>query len=161
MQPLFKKRHIEVEIEDSRGKDLSRTNTRRYNRGVQLGNEENFLRIESKPLYGSNTLLKIEAVATASGCRFTAVHDRIVIDSSEETKKRFADFTTLNTVEFELLLSEGGWIRLKRDVKGYVVVGYRIADWKASAAMEVEIIVEGEFTQQLYNDIAALLRGKL
>jgi hypothetical protein len=127
---------------------------------VQFGNEENFLKIEPKPIYGSELLLKIEAVATAFGCRFSAVNVRVVLDSSEETKRKFADFASLNIAEFELRISESGWIRFNRNGRGHVTLSYRIANRKASAAMEGEVIVEGEFTRQLYSDLSALLGGK-
>jgi hypothetical protein len=127
---------------------------------VQLGDEENFLRIKSRPIIGSHTRLEIEAVATSTGCRFSVVHDSVLCSSSEQTMQRLADFTALVTSEFEVQLSEGGWLRFIRDLRGYVMVRYRVASERASAAAEGEIMVEGEFTQQLCRDVAALLKGK-
>jgi hypothetical protein len=125
---------------------------------MRIGDSENFLSIDSVPLDAGHALLKIEVSATASGCRFNAFHDRVVIDSSNSVQERFANFASLNTMEFETFLSEGGWLRLKRDSRGYVTVAYRVAGWKASAAMEGEIIVEGEFSGKLCRDLAVLLR---
>jgi hypothetical protein len=134
---------------------------------VRYGSEANFLTIHpnsSPDPYDQR--VKIEAVATSGGRRFSAVNDRIVAFSSEETNLRFADFADLKISEFELRISEGGWLRFKRDLRGYVTVRYRVCgDILAGmesflAAMEGEVIVEGEYTNQLYRDILALLKGK-
>jgi hypothetical protein len=83
-----------------------------------------------------------------------------MLDSSDDTLKRFADFESLNGEQVEIPLTEGSWLRLQRDSKGYITLSYRISGWKASAAMEGEIVVEGEFAGKCCREIGALLRGQ-
>jgi hypothetical protein len=131
---------------------------------MQLGDHENFLRIdanESPDPY--DQLIKVEAVASFSSYRFTAVHDALIItDRSEGIKQRFTDFRELKTAEFELQLSEGGWVKFKRHLTGYVTVHYRIAATRGfiNASMDGETTVDGEFVNELYSLIGSLLKDK-
>ena len=142
-------------------KDLCRTNTQRYTYLVHLGAPKNFLRIRPTLIDGSFLIVTIEAVATAPGCRFSALNDNVVIaDSSETTMQKFADFADLKMAEFELRISAGGWLRFKRNLRGALTVRYRIGG-PGDLSMEGEVIVEGEYTHQLYSHISAWLRNKI
>jgi hypothetical protein len=83
-----------------------------------------------------------------------------MVDSSDATIQRFADFESLTSEQIEIPFTEGGWLRLQRDARGYITVRYRIAAWKASAAMEGELTVEGEFAGGFCRELGALLRGQ-
>ena len=126
---------------------------------MRIGQDNNFLCIESSPLEGGYSAFRAEAVATASGRRFTASHDRLMMDSDEATLRRFADFESLKSEQIEIPFTEGGWLRFQRDPHGYIAVRYRISGWKASAAMEGEVVVEGEFAGSFCREFGALLRG--
>jgi hypothetical protein len=125
---------------------------------MRIGQDDNFLSIESVPLEGGYAACRVEAVASASGRRFTASHDRLMLDSSDATVQRLADFESLKTEQIEIPFTETGWLRFQRDARGYITVRYRIAGWKAPAAMEGELIVEGEFAGRFCREIGALLR---
>jgi hypothetical protein len=127
---------------------------------MRIGQADNFLCIESSPLEGGYLAFRAEAVATASGRRFTASHDRLLKDTDEATLRRFADFESLKNEQMEIPFTEGGWLRLQRDSHGYITMRYRIGGWKASAAMEGEIVVEGEFAGSFCREFGTLLRGQ-
>src|SRR3954447_22858759 len=109
---------------------------------MRIGHDDNFLSIESTPLEGDYAACRVKVVASASGRRFTASHDRLMLDSSDETRQRLADFESLKTEQLEIPFTESGWLRFQRDSHGYITVRYRIGGWKASAAMEGEVVVE-------------------
>ena len=127
---------------------------------MRIGRDDNFLSIESCPLEGGYTACRVEAVATASGRRFSASHDRLMLESSEQVKQRFADFEALKSAHCEVPLSEGGWLRFERDARGYITVRYRIGGRKASAAMEGAVVVEGELAGGFCREFGALLRAQ-
>ncbi len=127
---------------------------------MRIGADDNFLSIESNPLAGGYAACHVEALATGSGRRFFASHDRLMLDSSVQVLQRFADFEALKSPRVEIPLTEGGWLRLERDARGLITVRYRIGGWKPSAAMEGEISVEGEFAGSFCQDFGALLRAQ-
>lgn len=127
---------------------------------MHIGQDDNFLCIESSPLEGGYAACRVEAVASASGRRFTASHDRLMLDSSDATIRRLADFESLKTEQIEIPFTESGWLRFQRDSHGHIAVRYRIGGWKASAAMEGEVLVEGEFAGRFCREFGALLRGQ-
>jgi len=77
--------------------------------------------------------------------------------ATEETPTQIADFRAHRRQRFELALSEGGWLRVKRVPSGHTLVRYRIAQWKAGLALEGELRLEGEVAQAFSNDIGGLL----
>jgi len=127
---------------------------------VRIGQDDNFLSIEARPPEGGYAACRVEAVASASGRRFTALHDRVMLDSTEAITRQFADFEELKSEHVEVPFTEGGWLRLVRDARGYITVRYRIGGWKASAAMEGELLGEGEFAGGFCRDFGVLLRGQ-
>ena len=127
---------------------------------MRIGQDDNFLSIDVSPLEGGYSAFRAEAVATASGRRFTASHDRLMMETDEATLRRFADFESLKSEQIEIPFTEDGWLRLQRDSHGYITVRYRIGSWKASAVMEGEVVVEGEFAASFCREFGALLRGQ-
>jgi len=127
---------------------------------MRIGQDDNFLCIESSPLEGGYAACRVEAVASASGRRFTASHDRLMLDSSDAMMQRLADFESFKTEQIEIPFTESGWLRVQRDSHGHITVGYRIGGWKASAAMEGEVVVDGEFAGGFCREFGALLRGQ-
>jgi hypothetical protein len=128
---------------------------------MRIGDDENFLSIDSDPMLGGYSTCRIEAAATASsGCRFTGSHDCVMMDASDPVRERFAEFADLRTTQAEIPLTTGGWIRLERDNRGYITVRYRIGAWKTSAAMEGEVYIDSEFANSFYREFGALFRAQ-
>jgi len=128
---------------------------------MRIGNDDNSFSIDSDPMLGGYTMCRIQAVASASsGRRFTASHDCVMMDASEPVREGFAKFADLESTQTEIPLSEGGWIRLERDSRGYITVSYRIGGWKAVAAMEGEVLIEGEYANSFCREFGALFRAQ-
>jgi hypothetical protein len=127
---------------------------------MRIGNDDTFLLMEAAPLEGGYSALRVEAVASASGRKFTAAHDRLMMDSDEATVQRFVEFADLKREQFETPFTEGGWLRFQRDSHGAIIVRYRVGGWKAAAAMEGEVLVDGEFANSFCREFGALLRSQ-
>ena len=127
---------------------------------MRIGHDENFLSIEVLPTFAGHAQCKLEAVAEVSGRRFTASHDALLMDTGDATRKGFEEFANLRSHHVQIALSEGGWLRFDRDARGWITVQYRVRAWKLAAAMEGDVIVEGEFTGNLCREFAELLRAQ-
>jgi len=127
---------------------------------MRIGHDEIFLLIESEPLDGGYAAMRVEAVASASGRKFTASHDRLMMVTDDSTVQNFSDFASLKSGQFETTLTENGWLRFKRNSHGAITVRYRIGSWKVSAAMEGEVVVEGEFANAFCREFSILLRSQ-
>jgi len=124
---------------------------------MRIGSENNFLMIEVVPVKDGCPVLQVEAVASASGRRFTASHDRLLISRCDLD---FSDFDSLKSNQFEVAFTEGGWLRFQRDLHGNVTIKYRIGGWSASAAMDGEVTVDGEFANKFCREFGALLQSQ-
>jgi len=127
---------------------------------MYIGQNDNFLSIEPVILEGNHIAYRVEATASASGRKFTASHDRLMLDSSDARMQQLVHFETLKTDQIEIPLSETGWLRFQRDSHGNIVVHYRIHGWQVSASMEGKIFVDGEFRGRFLQEFGALLRGQ-
>ncbi len=125
---------------------------------MRIGQDNNFLSIQLNSLEGGYTICRIDAVAIASGCRFTASHEKLMLEASDDILKKFADFESFESEQIEIKLSEGSWLRFQRDARGYITVCYRISSWKVSSVIEGEIVIDGEFTGSFCRKFGALLR---
>jgi hypothetical protein len=126
---------------------------------MRIGKGDSYLSIESSPLEGGYPAFRAQAVASALDQRFTASHDCLMMDTNEATRQRFADFESLKTQQLEIVFAEDGWFRCERNSRGYIKVRYRIGGGKASAGMEGELAVEGQFAGTFCRDLGALLRA--
>jgi hypothetical protein len=126
---------------------------------MRIGTDNNFLSLERVEPDDPHSPWRVEAVASASGQRFTAAHDRVMLDASEKTIQQLAEFESLQAQGVEVVLTEGGWVRLERDAHGAVSVSYRLASWKGHAVLKGELIVDGEFAGACCRELAALLCG--
>jgi hypothetical protein len=128
---------------------------------MRIGHDDNFLSIDSDPMLGGYATCRTQAVASASsGRRFTASHDCVMMDASDPVRECFVKFANLGSIQTKIPLSEGGWIHLERDNRGYIIVRYRVGGWKASAAMEGEVFVEGEFANSFCREFGALFSAQ-
>ena len=85
------------------------------------------------------------------------MYDRVVANTSAESSKQMADFAALRAQRFEVDLSEGGWLRLNRDVRGYILIRYRVGRLQAGAAIEGEIVLESESASSFCKELGAIL----
>ena len=126
---------------------------------MRIGHDDNYLLIECDSPLGGYSTCRLEAVAAAAGRRFTAVHEGVMMDTSDQTRQQWSEFEQLKTATVEIRLSEGGWLRIDRDYRGYITVRYRMAGWKAAAAMEGEALIEGEYAGSFCREFGAFLKS--
>jgi hypothetical protein len=125
---------------------------------MRVGRDDNFLSIERIQPGDPHSPWRIEAVATSKAQRFSAVHERVILENSLTTAQQFAVFEALKTQKVEIPLTEGGWLRLERDARGYITVCYRISCWNLGAVLKGKVTVEGEFAGSFCREFAVLLR---
>jgi hypothetical protein len=124
---------------------------------MRIGGNDNFLLIEKRDANDVYSPWRVEAVATASGQKFSMVHDRVILDASEKTLRQFADFEALKTDHIKIPLSEGGWLNLERQTRGYITVHFRVLSTKLSAALDGAVVVEGDYASGFCRELGALL----
>ena len=86
-----------------------------------------------------------------------AMYDRVIVNASSEALEKITGFAELRLQRAEVELSEGGWIRLKRDVRGYILVQYRVGRLKTGAALEGEIVLEVEPAKAFCKELQRIL----
>jgi hypothetical protein len=108
-------------------------------------------------MLGGYPLWTVKALAVSGGRRFEARHDCIMVVKPVELADRLADFEALRCPQFELILTEGGWIRFVRESCGRIEVSYRISAAKIPAAFDGSVRVEGEFSSELIRGVRRIL----
>jgi hypothetical protein len=128
---------------------------------MRIGQNDNYLSLELDSSIVDYPPLRVEAVCTAFGRKFTAAHDGVLISSEEVALQRFTDFESLKIEQMEIALTGEGWIRFQREPRGDITVRYRIEGWNPPAAMEGTVVVEGEYTASFYREFGELLRRRI
>jgi len=123
---------------------------------MRIGHDDNFLCIERLgrtpcPVW------RLEATVHGAGWILAAMYDRVLVNASQETLEEFAGFAQLRRQRAEVELSEGGWLRLKRDGRGYILVQYRVGRLKTGAALEGEIVLEVEPAKAFCGELRTIL----
>lgn len=127
---------------------------------MRIGSDDNFLSIELRDLDGACASWTVEAGASFSCGEFRASHDSILVSSSAGDIQQIDDFASCMTSACDLSFSEGGWLRLSRDLRGYITVRYRLASRRASAVLEGEVMVEGEFAGDFCRQLRLLFASQ-
>jgi hypothetical protein len=123
---------------------------------MRIGHKDNFLFIE-KIGPAAFPMWRFEASILGPGWQLSAVYDRVVVNTSPETLGQITDFGGRRTHKLELELSEGGWLRLKRDARDFVLLRYRVGRLQAGAALEGEIVLEAEAAGPFCRELNTLL----
>ncbi len=123
-----------------------------------IGCSNNWLRIEQVGTAGSSSAWRCSAAVVASEWELKGVHARVFLDNQEQAIKDAARFVALNTTQLEIRLSDGGWLRVRRHLKGVVLVRYRVACLGAGTAFEGEIILESGAADAFARELEELLR---
>jgi len=126
---------------------------------MRIGLENNFFSITKIDPQGPDSAYLVEAAAAGEGFQVRGVHETVTLPISPSVLAEFADFESLKNSLLELRLSEGGWLRLNRNIRGTIVCHYRLCRWQLGAAFEGEIIVDGEFATALCRELKSLLQA--
>jgi hypothetical protein len=121
---------------------------------MRIGSSTNWLEIERT---GPQLACRFTAASEGAGLKFEAIHDRVFIDISEHTIEEIDGFIALKVHQLELRLSDGGWLRIKRHIKGFIIVRYRVSCLNGRTAFEGEIIMVSGAADGFYRDLKALL----
>ena len=124
---------------------------------MRIGSDDNYVLLERVGQDGSATLLRIEAATLGADWKFAVVHEQVQLNSADETRQTVADFTAHRLQRFAILLSEGGWLRGKRDPVGNMLVRYRVGQISAGAALEGEVALGVEAGETFCRKLGALL----
>lgn len=90
------------------------------------------------------------------GC-LAAVHGRARVHTTEQTPEKFADFVARRAQRFDLMLSRGGWLRVRRGRGGRTLVRYRLAQWGAGASLEGAVRLERGSSEAFCRELGGLL----
>jgi len=124
---------------------------------MRVGSDHSYLSVERVGQEGPKLIWRIEAAVASGGWRFRAVHDRLQVDTTDETLRRIGDFTANRIQQFEMILAEGVGLRIKRDPSGRVLIRYRVGQVSPSAALEGAVVLKGETADAFCRQLEGLL----
>jgi len=124
---------------------------------MRIGDQTTGLTLERVEAASRFCTWRCEATAVVAGWKCAAVHDKVTIDGFEEAFQQMLDFSILQIPRVEIALSEGGWMRIKRDFRGRIVVRYRLVRLDVGAAVEGEVVLEAERADVFCRDLIGLL----
>ena len=124
---------------------------------MRIGSDDSFLYVEKVGQEGPTITWRVAGAVGGPGWRFTATHDRVQVDNIDEAVSRVADFTARKVQRIDLVLREGGWLRIKRKPTGCILVRYRVGQVASGAALEGEIGLRGESAEAFCQQIGGLL----
>ncbi len=121
-----------------------------------IGSENSFLSLERVEQEDPTVAWRFLAAAAGAGC-VAAVHGQANVITTEETPAQVADFMAHRAQRLDLVLSEGGWVRIKRNPNGRALVRYRVSQLKASLVLEGEVRLEPEPAEAFCRELGGLL----
>ena len=124
---------------------------------MRIGSDDNWICIERVQPAQPASVCRFTAVATGAGWRFAATGEQVLVYVSNETMDDIGDFTALKIHQIELGLSDGGWLLIKRHIKGFILVRYRATCRSVGASLQAEIVLEAEAAKAFCNDLSELL----
>jgi hypothetical protein len=124
---------------------------------MRIGDRSNYLSIERIATLGQNCVWHCEAGAVCAGWKVVAVHDQVLVTEWEKALQQALDFVILQIPRVEFGLSEGGWLRIRRDSRGYIVVRYRLGRLNAGAAVEGEVVLDSRKGDEFCKELTAVL----
>ena len=124
---------------------------------MRIGDRSNYLSIERVEASTQSCIWHCEAAAVCAGWKVVAVHDQVVVHQWEEALQQALDFVILQIPRIEVGLSEGGWLRIRRDIRGHIVVRYRLGRLSAGAAVEGEVVLDPRSGDEFCKDLTAVL----
>lgn len=124
---------------------------------MRIGSANSFLSIEKDTSQGSACIWQLEAAMTGDSWSFAYADGHICVESSRELRKELIAFEAIKTQRLHIMLSEGGWLRVKRDARGYILIAYQLAQLSAGATVRGEVVLEPESGSELCRQLALLL----
>jgi hypothetical protein len=123
---------------------------------MYIGSDSNFLSLEKVQHEGPTLVWRFLAGVAGAGC-IAAVHGEAEVITTDETPTQIADFRAHRAQKLGLVLSEGGWLRIRRVPSGRTLVRYRVCQLKASLVLEGDIRLEAEPAEAFCRELGELL----
>ena len=124
---------------------------------MRIGSDDNWICIERVGPPHPAWVCRFTAAATSAGWKFAVSGEQVLVCVSKQILDDIADFAALKIHQVELGLSDGGWLLIKRHVKGFVLVRYRASCRSLGAALQAAIVLEAEAAKAFCNDFTELL----
>ncbi len=121
-----------------------------------IGSDNNFLSLEKVAHEDPTVTWRFLAAAAGAGC-VAAVHGEANVITTDETPTQVADFMAHRAQRLDLILSEGGWLRVKRNPSGRALVRYRVCQLKASLVLEGEVRLEPDPAEAFCRELGGLV----
>jgi hypothetical protein len=128
---------------------------------MNIGADYRFLSLERVGQRGPDLFLRLAAAALGPGWRFTAAHERIRVIPENNALEQIADFAALQARSFKVKLRHGGWLRVRRDRHGHILVRYRVCQVSAGAAVEGEARLTGAAAEDFCSGLSEALPGRV
>lgn len=123
---------------------------------MRINTDDSFLSLERVEPEGPSVVWRVQAAVASEGC-IVAVHGRTKVRTTDDTPERLADFTAHRAQRLDLVLSKGGWLRLKRAPSGRTLVRYRFGRLSAGASLEGEVRLDGKSAEACCQELGGLL----
>ena len=123
---------------------------------MRINSNDSYLSLEKVEQPGATVVWRVAAAVSHEGC-LAAVHSRTRVHKTDQTPEEIADFAARRAQHFELMLSRGGWLRVRRSRGGRTLVRYRVAQWGAGASLEGRVRLERESAEAFCRELGGLL----
>jgi len=123
---------------------------------MRIDSDNNCLTFERVEQQGSTVFWRFVAAVNNAGC-LAAVYGRAKVHKTEETPTQIANFAAHRARHFELRLSRGSWLRLRRGRGGCTLVRYRLGQWGSGASLEGRVRLKGKSAETFCRELGGLL----
>lgn len=124
---------------------------------MRIGSDDNYFSVERLGADGALATWRIEAAVGHEGWHSVGVSDDVQVSVSDETRVHLTDFEADKIRRFETHFMGGGWLRLKRDLSGSVLLRYRVVQVSVGAALEGAILLKREDAEQFCRQLKGLI----
>jgi len=123
---------------------------------MRIGSDDSFLSLERVEQEGPTLVWRIQAAIVGAGC-IAAVCRRAKVAITDGTLERMADFSAHRVQQFKVILSHGGWLRVKREPRGRTLVRYRVGRLSSGATLEGKVRLKGKAGEVFCREVEGLL----
>ena len=99
----------------------------------------------------------MESAVGGADWKFEVIHDRVRVAATDEILSQIDNFAAHRVRNFDIVLLDGGWLRIKHGGRGCVLVRYRVGQVSVGAALEGEIALEGQAAKVFGRKLRGLL----
>jgi hypothetical protein len=124
---------------------------------MRIGSGKSFLSIEKVGSAGRGPVWRLESEIIGDSWAFSTIDCAVNVDTSGGVSEELEDFAASRLKDVDVLLPDGGWLRMKRASQGEIVVRYHLSRLNAGAALQGEVVVEPGSADGFCKEFGALL----